>query len=113
MANDLTIYSDYAPDWWTGSQRFLRLLHNLVVPRLKHFDEIVGDWTGQKVLDLGCGGGFMADALARRGAHVTGLDPSAPAIDAARRHAQETRLDIDYRVGVGEAIPCDSEAFDL
>ncbi|MEE2787608.1 MAG: bifunctional 2-polyprenyl-6-hydroxyphenol methylase/3-demethylubiquinol 3-O-methyltransferase UbiG [Myxococcota bacterium] len=113
MANDLTIYSDHASDWWSGTQRFLRLLHNLVIPRLQHFDEIVGDWHGQRVLDLGCGGGFMADALARRGACVTGVDPSAPAIDAARTHAQETQLDIDYRVGVGEAIPCEDHSFDI
>ena len=54
MRNDLSIYRTYAPNWWDDSQRFLRLLHNLVPARLKHFDTIVGTWRGKSVLDLGC-----------------------------------------------------------
>ena len=105
MRNDLSIYRTYAPNWWDGSQRFLRLLHNLVPARLQHFDEIVGTWRGKTVLDLGCGGGFMAEALAQRGASVIAVDPSEAAISAARAHAGAQGLAIDYRVGSGEAIP--------
>jgi 2-polyprenyl-6-hydroxyphenyl methylase/3-demethylubiquinone-9 3-methyltransferase len=105
MRNDLSIYRTYAPNWWDGSQRFLRLLHNLVPARLAHFDEIVGTWRGRTVLDLGCGGGFMSEALAKRGATVIGVDPSEAAIAAAQAHADAEGVAIDYRVGSGEAIP--------
>ena len=52
MRNDLSIYRTYAPNWWDDSQRFLRLLHNLVPARLKHFDTIVGTWRGRVGLAL-------------------------------------------------------------
>lgn len=112
MANDLTIYRTYAPNWWDGSQRFLRLLHNIVPARMRHFSKLIDDWTNKSVLDLGCGGGFMAEALARKGARVVGIDPSAPAIEAAREHAREQGLSIDYMVGSGERIPLQSASID-
>ena len=105
MRNDLSIYRTYAPSWWDGSQRFLRLLHNLVPARLKHFDAVVGTWRGKTVLDLGCGGGFMSEALARKGARVIGVDPSEAAIRAAQDHAEKQALDIDYKAGSGESLP--------
>jgi ubiquinone biosynthesis O-methyltransferase len=110
MRNDLSIYDTHAPNWWDGSQRFLRLLHNLVPARLGYFDKIVGTWRGKTVVDLGCGGGFMAEALARRGATVIGVDPSEPAITAARAHAHAEGLAIDYQVG--EAIPVPDSSVD-
>jgi 2-polyprenyl-6-hydroxyphenyl methylase / 3-demethylubiquinone-9 3-methyltransferase len=105
MRNDQSMYHTYAAGWWTGRHRWLRTMHNLVPPRLKCFDGIVKDWRGMSVLDLGCGGGFMAEALVRRGAKVIGIDPSAPAIQAAREHAKAEGLDIDYRVASGENLP--------
>lgn len=111
MANDLTIYRTYAPNWWDGSQRFLRVLHNIVPARMRYFSTLV-DWRGKAVLDLGCGGGFMAEALAREGAHVAGIDPSAPAIAAAQEHARQEDLKITYQVGTGEQIPLQSAAVD-
>ena len=105
MRNDLSIYRTYAANWWDGSQRFLRLLQNLVPARLALFDEVVDTWQGATVLDLGCGGGFMAEELAKRGANVIGVDPSAAAVVVAKAHAGEAGLAIDYRVGSGEAIP--------
>ena len=112
MRNDLSIYRTYASNWWDGSQRFLRLLHNLVPARLSHFDEVVGTWHGKTVLDLGCGGGFMAEALAKRGATVIGVDPIEAAIAAAEAHAGQEGLAIDYRVGSGEAIPLADRSVD-
>ena len=89
----------------------MRTLKNLVPGRLAWFDRHI-DWQGKDVLDLGCAGGFMAEALAARGAHVTGIDPAADAIDAARVHARATGLRIGYDVGVGEALPYDDSSFD-
>ena len=112
MRNDLSIYRTYAPNWWDGSQRFLRLLHNLVPARLKHFDTIVDTWRDKTVLDLGCGGGFMSEALARKGAKVIGVDPSEAAIAAAQDHAEMQGLAIDYKVGSGENIPLPDHSMD-
>ena len=110
--NDLTIYRTYAANWWDGSQKFLRLLHNIVPARMRHFSKVAAPWTGKVVLDLGCGGGFMSEALAREGADVIGVDPSGPAVEAAREHARESNLRIDYRVGTGERIPLPDESVD-
>lgn len=109
--NDLTIYDEVAANWWSDDIRWVRTLKNLVPGRLSWFDRQV-DWDGMDVLDLGCAGGFMAEALARRGATVTGIDPAAQAIDAARAHADHTGVEIRYDVGVGEDLPYDDAAFD-
>jgi 2-polyprenyl-6-hydroxyphenyl methylase/3-demethylubiquinone-9 3-methyltransferase len=111
--NDLAIYDRDAPDWWSGRRRWLRLLRNLVPARLEHFDRVVGTWEGRRVLDLGCGGGFMSEALAARGARVVGVDPSRGALEAARRHAAGQGLEIDYLAGAGEAIPLADASVDL
>lgn len=111
MRNDLTIYDKAAGSWWSDDIRWVRTLKNLVPGRLRWFDRQI-DWQGKAVLDLGCAGGFMAEALALRGARVTGIDPAAETIDAARAHAREGGLRISYDVGVGEALPCDDASFD-
>jgi len=111
MRNDLTIYDKVADHWWSDDIRWVRTLKNLVPGRLAWFDRQI-DWQGKAVLDLGCAGGFMAEALARRGAEVTGIDPAAGAIAAARAHAREGGLRIGYDVGAGEALPYDDASFD-
>ena len=111
MRNDLTIYNTVADRWWSDDIRWVRTLKNLVPGRLAWFDRHIA-WQDKDVLDLGCAGGFMAEALAQRGALVTGIDPAAEAIDAARAHARKAGLRIGYDVGVGEALPYDSATFD-
>jgi len=111
VRNDLTIYDKVADRWWSDDVRWVRTLKNLVPGRLKWFDRQI-DWQGKAVLDLGCAGGFMAEALAQRGAQVTGIDPAAGAIDAARAHSRSEGLRIGYDVGVGEALPYDDASFD-
>ena len=109
--NDLTIYDKVADQWWSDDIRWVRTLKAMVPGRLSWFDRQI-DWTGKRVLDLGCAGGFMAEALAARGALVTGIDPAAQAIKAARAHADQMGHDIRYDVGMGEALPYDRESFD-
>jgi 2-polyprenyl-6-hydroxyphenyl methylase/3-demethylubiquinone-9 3-methyltransferase len=111
MRNDLTIYDKVADRWWSDEIRWVRTLKNLVPGRLKWFNQHI-DWRGKNVLDLGCAGGFMAEAMAQLGARVTGIDPAADAIEAARRHADSSGLRITYDVGVGEALPYSVAAFD-
>lgn len=111
MRNDLTIYDKVADRWWSDDIRWVRTLKNLVPGRLSWMDRQF-DWAGREVLDLGCAGGFMAEALDDRGARVTGIDPAADAIAAARAHAAQTGREIRYDVGVGEALPYGDASFD-
>jgi len=111
MRNDLAIYDKVADQWWSDDLRWVRTLKNLVPGRLRWFDQHI-DWHGKDVLDLGCAGGFMAEAMAKRGANVTGIDPARAAIAAARRHANAEGLQIGYDVGVGEALAYDDASFD-
>lgn len=111
MRNDLTIYDKVAEHWWSDEIRWVRTLKNLVPGRLAWMDRQV-DWAGRDVLDLGCAGGFMAEALDDRDATVTGIDPAADAISAARAHAQRSGRSIRYDVGVGEELPYDAASFD-
>lgn len=109
--NDLTIYDDVAARWWSDDIRWVRTLKAMVPGRLAYFDRKI-DWRDKRVLDLGCAGGFMAEALSERGAIVTGIDPAAQAIQAARDHAEGNGHDIRYDVGKGEALPYADDSFD-
>ena len=109
--NDLTIYDTHAEKWWSDDVRWVRVLKNMVPGRLAYFDTFI-EWSGKRVLDLGCAGGFLAEALDERGARVTGIDPAEEAIRAARDHAAETGRDIAYDVGVGEDLPYTDMSFD-
>jgi len=111
MRNDLTIYDDVAAQWWSDEIRWVRTLKNLVPGRLAWMDRHI-DWPGKDVLDLGCAGGFMAEALTVRGATVTGIDPADQAVEAARAHANAHGRRITYDIGVGEALPYEDAAFD-
>ena len=114
MLNEAPPTSIYeAKDWWGGSVRGLRQLRKLVPARFAYLDAVVFDWRGLDVLDLGCGGGFMAEPLARRHAAVVGVDPCPQAVAVADRHARATGLAIDYRVGCGEALPLATRSIDV
>ena len=67
---------------------------------------------GLTVLDIGCGGGLVAEPLARLGAEVTGIDPAAENIEAAKTHAEGARLDIIYRTETAEDLAASGAAFD-
>ncbi|MEM6588841.1 MAG: bifunctional 2-polyprenyl-6-hydroxyphenol methylase/3-demethylubiquinol 3-O-methyltransferase UbiG [Pseudomonadota bacterium] len=109
--NDLSIYDDVAKQWWSDDIKWVRTLKAMVPARLRWFDQY-NNWVGQRVLDLGCAGGFMAEALHNSGAEVTGIDPAAEAISAARTHAIHEGYGIHYDVGVGEALPYEDASFD-
>jgi 2-polyprenyl-6-hydroxyphenyl methylase/3-demethylubiquinone-9 3-methyltransferase len=68
---------------------------------------------GLRILDIGCGGGILAEPLARLGAAVVGADPSQSNITVARHHAAQSGLSIDYRCGSAEAVAEAGEAFDI
>ena len=111
LRNDLTIYDDVANQWWSDDVRWVRTLKNMVPARLSWFDKYQ-DWEGKHVLDLGCAGGFMAEALAERGAIVAGIDPAAKAIEAAIAQTEKKQSNIAYTIGKGEALPYREAGFD-
>src|SRR2546428_4852752 len=84
------------PDvWWSDGGPF-QGLHELNVARVDYFRRVFGGFAGKRVLDVGCGGGILAEALAREGARVTGVDPSEKSLAVARAHAGRSRLKIRY-----------------
>ena len=111
LRNNLTIYDHVAGQWWSDDIRWVRTLKNMVPGRLGWFDRHI-DWPGKDVLDLGCAGGFMAEALDDRGAHVTGHRPRARGHRRRPRPCRRGRPGIRYDVGVGEALPYCDASFD-
>lgn len=100
--------------WWSNAGPFVGL-HELNVVRVEYFRRVFGGFRGKRVLDVGCGGGILAAALAREGALVTGIDPSASSVRVAEEHAREAGLAIDYRVATAETLDAMSfpATFDL
>ena len=68
---------------------------------------------GLSVLDVGCGGGILAEPLTRLGARVTGIEPAVESVAVARIHAERAGLDIDYRVATAEKLLAAGESFDV
>lgn len=98
--------------WWDESGP-LATLHTINPLRTDYIAGLV-ELDGARVLDVGCGGGILSEALARRGARVTAIDLAAESIDVARRHAADQGLEIDYRVGSVESVAAaEPEPFDL
>ena len=103
------------PDVWWSDRGPFQGLHELNVARVDYFRRVFGGFAGKRVLDVGCGGGILAEALAREGARVTGVDPSEKSLAVARAHAARSRLKIDYRSGTAEGLSAAgfAGAFDL
>jgi 2-polyprenyl-6-hydroxyphenyl methylase/3-demethylubiquinone-9 3-methyltransferase len=105
--------------WWNarGPMRPLHVLNALrlrwVEARLAEQFGAAQSLQGLRILDLGCGGGLMAEPLAARGATVVGIDAAPGNIEAARRHAQERGVAVDYRLGDGTAPLANGELFDV
>ncbi|HEY9762554.1 MAG TPA: bifunctional 2-polyprenyl-6-hydroxyphenol methylase/3-demethylubiquinol 3-O-methyltransferase UbiG [Trichocoleus sp.] len=109
--NDLEFYNQVADEWWSESAKIYALQH-LNAPRFEYFDRFVSNWASLKVLDVGCGGGFSCEFLAKRGAIVSGIDQSHNCIDNAKKHAADSQLKIDYQQGHAESLPYPDHAFD-
>lgn len=102
-----------AARWWDPAGQ-MRPLHEINPLRLAFVSERSGGLAGRRVADIGCGGGILAEAMAREGAEVTGIDASEAALRVARLHAAEQGVRVDYRLGTAEGLAAEMpEAFDV
>jgi 2-polyprenyl-6-hydroxyphenyl methylase/3-demethylubiquinone-9 3-methyltransferase len=120
---EVTRFSALAAQWWDPRGK-MAVLHKFNPVRLgfikeaacRHFgrdDKRLDALAGLRVLDIGCGGGILSEPLARLGATVVGADPSQANIAAARLHAADAGVSVDYRATTAEALADEGERFDL
>jgi 2-polyprenyl-6-hydroxyphenyl methylase / 3-demethylubiquinone-9 3-methyltransferase len=120
---EIAKFDRLAATWWDPHGP-MRPLHRLNPTRLAYVrDRICGHFGRDpqarrplaelSVLDIGCGGGLLAEPLARLGANVTGLDAAAENIRVAKAHANGLGLQIDYREATAEALADDGRGFDV
>jgi 2-polyprenyl-6-hydroxyphenyl methylase/3-demethylubiquinone-9 3-methyltransferase len=91
---ELARFDAVASRWWDPDGE-MRPLHDLNPVRLAYV-EADGPLPGREVLDVGCGGGLLSEAMARRGACVTGLDLATDVLDVARAHAADAGIEVNY-----------------
>ncbi|MGV2865905.1 bifunctional 2-polyprenyl-6-hydroxyphenol methylase/3-demethylubiquinol 3-O-methyltransferase UbiG [Achromobacter sp. AGC39] len=93
---ELDKFSALASRWWDPESEF-KPLHAINPLRLEWIQECAGNLAGRKVLDVGCGGGILAEAMARGGAEVTGIDLADKSLKVARLHGLESGVKVEYR----------------
>lgn len=123
VAAEIARFDRIADDWWDPQGKF-RPLHQLNPLRVgyiraraaTHFARDVAaaqPLAGLDILDIGCGGGLVAEALSRLGARVVGIDASAEAVRVAESHAQRSGVDTRYRCAAPEDLLADGATFDV
>lgn len=111
-----------AEEWWDPSGKF-KPLHMMNPCRLDYITRQIAaeferdlngnaPFAGLRILDIGCGGGLLAEPMARLGADVVGADAAERNIPVARLHARQSGLDIDYRHTTAEGLAAEGEQFD-
>jgi 2-polyprenyl-6-hydroxyphenyl methylase/3-demethylubiquinone-9 3-methyltransferase len=98
--NEIEKFEKLASRWWDPHSEF-KPLHDINPLRLDYIDRIAG-LAGKQVIDVGCGGGLLTEAMAVRGAQVTGIDMGKAPLSVARLHRHESGLEIDYRQATAE-----------
>ena len=108
MPVDNEIYNSPGDIWWDENQPLHAIRTSLNPARMEYFTSIFAarnlDPAGKVIIDVGCGGGLMAEEIARLGAALIGIDPSPGSIATAQAHAASNGLAIDYRIGSGEHL---------
>ncbi len=120
---ELARFASWADQWWDPRGK-MAVLHKFNPVRLayirdaacKRFDrnpKALDSLKGLRILDIGCGGGVLSEPLARLGAKVVGADPVERNVAAAKLHAEQSGLAIDYRATTAEALADAGERFDI
>jgi 2-polyprenyl-6-hydroxyphenyl methylase/3-demethylubiquinone-9 3-methyltransferase len=122
-ADEVARFAALAEEWWDPRGK-MGVLHKFNPVRLAFIKEAackqfgrdrkrLDALTGLRMLDIGCGGGLLCEPLARLGAAMVGADPAVRNIEAARLHARQSELAIDYRATTAEALADQGERFDV
>jgi 2-polyprenyl-6-hydroxyphenyl methylase / 3-demethylubiquinone-9 3-methyltransferase len=110
---ELAKFSALAHRWWDPQSEF-KPLHDINPLRSAWIERVAGGLADKRVVDVGCGGGILAEALALRGAIVTGVDLSEKAVGVARLHQYESGTNVEYRVADAEGLALElPAAFDV
>jgi 2-polyprenyl-6-hydroxyphenyl methylase/3-demethylubiquinone-9 3-methyltransferase len=109
---ELRKFSDLAARWW-DPEGPMRPLHDINPARLEWIERRA-ELPGKRVLDVGCGGGVLSEAMASRGADVTGIDLAGKPLQVAQLHALESGANVSYREAAAEALAAEQPAsFDV
>jgi len=100
--HELAKFEALAYRWWDTENEF-KPLHDINPLRLNFIDEHAG-LKSKKILDIGCGGGILAESMAKQGAEVMGIDLGGASLTVAKLHAKEQNLDVDYQAISAEAL---------
>jgi 2-polyprenyl-6-hydroxyphenyl methylase/3-demethylubiquinone-9 3-methyltransferase len=106
---ELARFDAIAARWW-DPQGEMGPLHAINPVRAAYIERAAGGLKGLRALDVGCGGGLLSEALAQRGAAVTGIDLAEEVLDAARLHASQSGTTIEYRAVAAEALAAEAPA---
>jgi len=111
-SDEIAKFAELASRWWDPSGEF-RPLHDINPLRANYIDER-SPVAEKRLLDVGCGGGILAEAMAQRGAAVTGIDMGDAPLAVARMHSLESGVQVDYRQCTAEQLAQDEPgAFDI
>ncbi len=100
---EIAKFEALASRWWDPQGEF-KPLHQLNPLRLQWIDTLSQGLANKRVLDVGCGGGILAESMASRGARVTGIDMGKEPLQVARLHALESGVELSYRQLTVEAL---------
>ena len=110
--NEVEKFNKIAHKWWDPSSEF-KPLHDINPLRVNYINDLF-PLNEKNILDVGCGGGILAESMARLGGNVTGIDQSEIAIKIAKLHAKENNLSINYKLlNIEDFLKKDSNKFDV
>jgi len=110
--NEVEKFNKIAHKWWDPSSEF-KPLHEINPLRVNYINDLF-PLNEKNILDVGCGGGILAESMARLGGNVTGIDQSEIAIKIAKLHAKENNLSIDYKLlNIEDFLKKDTSKFDV
>ena len=111
---ELAKFSALAHRWWDPESEMFGPLHRMNPLRLAHIDRLVGGLAGKRAIDVGCGGGILAESMAVKGATVTGIDLGEKALKVAMLHRLESGVAVDYRhVSAEDAAQAEPGIYDV
>jgi len=111
---ELARFGALAHRWWDPHSDLFGPLHRINPLRVEWIERVAGPVAGRRIVDVGCGGGILAEALAARGANVLGIDLSEKSLAVAKLHRLESGVDVEYRTVSAEALADQAPgAFDI